>query len=242
MVLPPILDFAKDPDASPDRMNKVAEYIVARFKALEVPAKSAETMLAQLQAIGLQRIADALAPVYAELVSLSQLGAIFTAPSSSTVSYGPGTRTFIVAEESRRTFAAAAYVSAVEVGNVTRSLSGRLLSYDRSTGTLTLLVDQFTGEEGASASAWTLTASVDFAQLRTFVLREIAALRGSASEAAQTLGQLEATDAANLDTALAATAALSGAVSARIDALSGTIAADGDAAADTAVAMAIALG
>lgn len=196
MALPADIDFTLNPAASPARMDRAMAHLDGRLGALEVPAKSFDAVLLSLQSIGLQRITDALTPVYASLVAIGQLGAVFTASSSTPATFGLGTKTFVVAADQRSTFAAAAYISAVAASDATQSLSGRVQSYDRATGTLTVLCDAFTGTQDASNAAWTLTASVDFSQIKNYVDAAVAAAKaqviGSADSAGDTLGELEA--------------------------------------------------
>lgn len=158
MTLPAEIDFVANPAASPARMNVATGHINGRLQALEVPAKSLDTVLAQLQAIGLQRIADALKPVYDQLVSLAQLGAIFTTTSASTVTVQLGSATFVVDEDDWSRFAAAGYIIAQAVDDPETLLFGPLQSYDRSTGALKIGVQQFVGPAGAAHASWLISA------------------------------------------------------------------------------------
>ncbi|MGE5563124.1 MAG: hypothetical protein ACM3ZV_07410 [Bacillota bacterium] len=61
--LPPELDFHSHPEATPDRMDEAAQYLLARIRALEAGRPAFEAALDDLRAIGLQRLADSLQPV-----------------------------------------------------------------------------------------------------------------------------------------------------------------------------------
>lgn len=155
--LPPDLDFAADPAASPERMNRAMANLHLRTAALETYRPNFDALFAQLQGIGLQRISDALAPVYAELMRLSDLGAVFTAISSSAVAVATGPATFVIADVSRSTFAPAAYMAAL-AADQSAALAGTTTSYDRASGALVLQVGYVFGS--GTVSSWIVTPTV----------------------------------------------------------------------------------
>lgn len=195
--LPADIDFVAQPAASPARMNAAMGHLNGRLNALETPKASYDAKLADLQSIGLARIANALVPVYNALTAVAQLGAIFTAPSASAATFSAGTKVFVIGPDKAGVYAAAAYVAAISTADPTQIISGRLQSYDSTTGTLTLLCDTFTGPAGGSNAGWTLTPAPDAAVLRTYTDSKITALIDTADAAGNTLGKLQASINAN---------------------------------------------
>ena len=61
--LPREVDFAADPDASPERMNVAMAYLVALCRAANAQRVEYEAALEQIRGVGLARLADALTPV-----------------------------------------------------------------------------------------------------------------------------------------------------------------------------------
>ena len=62
-VLPREVDFAADPDASPERMNVAMAYLLALVRSATAQRIEYEAALEQLRGIGLARLADALTPI-----------------------------------------------------------------------------------------------------------------------------------------------------------------------------------
>ncbi|HEX8446276.1 MAG TPA: hypothetical protein VF649_06645 [Sphingomonas sp.] len=63
MSLPPELDFQRDRDASPARMNRAMEYIAAALRQALALKPDYEIALAELRDVGLARLVAALQPV-----------------------------------------------------------------------------------------------------------------------------------------------------------------------------------
>jgi hypothetical protein len=61
--LPREVDFAADPDASPERMNVAMAYLLALVRSATAQRVEYEAALEQLRGIGLARLADALTPI-----------------------------------------------------------------------------------------------------------------------------------------------------------------------------------
>jgi len=64
MALPAELDFTANPAATPARMDRAMEYIVARFRAVEAVQPDFLAAIETLKAVGLDRLAEALIPVF----------------------------------------------------------------------------------------------------------------------------------------------------------------------------------
>lgn len=154
-----IRDFGADKIGAltPAAWNALMRTIEVRLKAVEHAKVSFEDVTKQLQAIGLARINDVLLPAYQEIVGLTQLGALFTAVSETTVLVGTGQRQFAVAAASRDRFAPAAYLCVRSVGTPGTAMLGSLNSYDRATGTLTIDVEYIAGD--GSHRDWIISAS-----------------------------------------------------------------------------------
>lgn len=66
MSLPSEIDFEADRDASPARMNRAMAWIQAQLRVAQATAKTYEAVIADLRALGLARVAEALTPVFVE--------------------------------------------------------------------------------------------------------------------------------------------------------------------------------
>lgn len=79
-VLPAVLDFDRDREASPARMNRAMEYLFLRLAAATALQPEFESAIGELQAVGLDRLNEVLGPIFAESTAIAaQLGAIRTA-------------------------------------------------------------------------------------------------------------------------------------------------------------------
>jgi hypothetical protein len=76
-VLPAVLDFDRDREASPARMNRAMEYLYLRLAAATALQPEFESAIAQLQAVGLDRLNEVLGPIFADAQGISaELNAI----------------------------------------------------------------------------------------------------------------------------------------------------------------------
>lgn len=155
--LPPDLDIGRDEAFDKARWDRAMAWIAAKIRTHDAFQPSWETAVNELRQFGLVRLNDAVEPVYARLTAIAQLGALFTATSSSSVAVGVGTKVFEIAEEDRERFAAAAYLAIQKAGDPTVAMWGPLSSYNRDTGLLTVLVEQAVGD--GSADTWIISAS-----------------------------------------------------------------------------------
>jgi hypothetical protein len=144
-------------DLSTDQLNKRARTLHTRLSDLEGVKVDWEAQVQQLVGIGLQRIDDALLPAYTAILGLAQLGALFSAESTSSVGIGTGDKLFVISEDNRLLFAPASYVSVFVSSDPTKVMYGRSKSYDRDTGEFVVTVDTVSGS-GTFAN-WTISAS-----------------------------------------------------------------------------------
>ena len=80
MSLPPELDFDRDRDASPARMNRAMEYLYLRLGAATALQPEFASALKSLQGVGLERLNEALTPIFLDASEISaRLDAIRTA-------------------------------------------------------------------------------------------------------------------------------------------------------------------
>jgi len=158
MPLPADLDFAKDPDASPARMDRAMAHLDRRLRAIETPRGQFDAMLLQLQQIGLERINDALQPYYRALTAIVSLGVLFNAGSASAVPIAEGTAAFVLGETDRDRFAHAGFMIAVSQADSRNALLGRTVSYDRKAGLYTMEVVIASGS--GTPADWTIMPCV----------------------------------------------------------------------------------
>lgn len=62
--LPAEIDFQSDRRATPDRMNRAMLWIYAQLRIAQAQAKTYETAINELRALGLDRVSEALTPVF----------------------------------------------------------------------------------------------------------------------------------------------------------------------------------
>lgn len=155
--LPPELDVRRDETLDKDRWDRAMGWIAARLRAHDAFQPSWEAAVNELRQFGLTRLNDAVQPVYDRLSEIAQIGALFTARSTTPLALTAGSKLIQVSEDDRQRFAAAAYLSIQAVGDPALAMSGALASYDRETGLLTVIVDHVTG--AGSAESWIVSAS-----------------------------------------------------------------------------------
>jgi hypothetical protein len=157
--LPQELDISTDEDFSKDRLDRAFAYIIQRLLILDSFRPGFEDQINLLRETGLTRLNEALQPIYNSLVEIGQIGIMFTATSVTPAVLGTGIKTFKVREIDRPRFAAAAYLAVQDTTIVENTMFGLLQSYDRTTGLVTILVDQFVGPEGSTGTEWRISAA-----------------------------------------------------------------------------------
>lgn len=72
MSLPPELDFERNKSGSPARMNLAMEYLYLGLKAATAVKPEYDDAIRQLQGVGLERLDEALTPIFADATTLAQ--------------------------------------------------------------------------------------------------------------------------------------------------------------------------
>jgi hypothetical protein len=147
--LPPEVDFKVDKSASPDRMNRAMEHLVARLAALETYKPNFDALFAQLQQVGLNRINDGILPVYERLASIEALG-FLNAPiePGTAAAFALGPVAVTIAADRRSAFTPSPWVAMVRTANPNDYVLGRVSSYDRISGALVLDIANLWGAAG----------------------------------------------------------------------------------------------
>lgn len=135
-------------------LNRRAKIISDAIEALRAYQPSWETEVNLLREIGLERLNTALLPAFQQIIELTDLGALLSATSTSEVEIGGGTKTFVLPEAKRLSFAPTPFLIAYAESDYDLSMVGTVSSYDRDTGTLVILVEDFKGE--GTFSEWTI--------------------------------------------------------------------------------------
>ena len=137
----PELVFSKDEDFTEDRLNAAMSVIDRRLSALEPFSPEWQAAIADLQRFGLDRLSDAIEPIYTRLKDISQIGALFTATSATELTIGATEQTLILSEDDRARFAASGYLTIQSIADPTKSMSGQMAFYSRETGELVVNVN-----------------------------------------------------------------------------------------------------
>lgn len=149
--LPPDLDVGSDEPLDKARWDRAMSWIAAKIRAHDAFQPSWVAAVNELRTFGLARLNDAVQPVYDRLTAIAQIGALFTATSTSNVVVSVGVKVFDVVEVDRARFAATSYLAIRSIDDPALAMLGSLQGYDRSTGLLTVLVEHVVGI-GSSAS------------------------------------------------------------------------------------------
>lgn len=155
----PQLDFDDNKDFNAAVLNAAMEVLDTRLRALESQTVSYTDAIDQLNAFGLQRLNDAIQPVYNKLIAIAQIGVIFNATSNTPNALTVGQKTFIIDSARASTFAPAAYLQISSSSDGSMALYGATQTYDASTGTLVVLIDQLRGVSATPITAWNISAA-----------------------------------------------------------------------------------
>lgn len=144
-------------EITPEWWNRIIGDIDARFVGLEDNAASVTAVIDQLVQIGLTRINEVLGPAFEQIQAFAHLGDLLRASSASEVTIGVGSKTFIIAEEDRNSFAAPLYLIIAVTGQAELWMTGQVTSWDPETGVL--IVDVTNTSGAGSHAAWTITVA-----------------------------------------------------------------------------------
>ncbi|MGY6705929.1 hypothetical protein [Roseinatronobacter sp.] len=138
--------YGRDTELSQQELNRRAKIIADAIEALREFVPEWEKQVDLLSTVGLNRINEALLPAYQQIIDIADLGALLTTKSTTPVTIGVGTKTFLVPEAVRLNFAPTNFLMAVANGDFDQHLIGRLSSYDNETGVLVIQVERVSGE------------------------------------------------------------------------------------------------
>lgn len=182
----------------PDYWNRRFEDIDRRVAKNEDDLENIDEVADRVEGVALDRINNVLTPLVAQTkAKLTEIGNLFRSSSASTVAIGTGSKTFVLIDEDRETFAAVEWVVAHPVGDDAVGVVGRVISLDRATGTL--VVDAVKAFGTGTHSNWTISISPPYDL--TDVSGAISEIRGGVASNRDTLK--EVSDALNaVETAL----------------------------------------
>lgn len=215
---------AGDNYGDPEFWNRRFEDLDRRVDGNETALESVDSVADRIESVALQRLDTLITPLVVETRDrVATLANLFSASSKSSLTIA-ATRQFVVIDEGQRsTFAHLGYVSIIPEGHLSAGMLGAVESYDSGSGALVVVVDFVWGD--GTFTAWNLhpaqpadahavrtdnphettaaqVGAYTQAQVDQIVAQAVASVRGTATAAGDTLGELEATVAAN---ALAAT-------------------------------------
>ena len=145
-LLPPDIDFKLDKSASPERMNRAMAALDGRLKSLETYRPNFDALLLELQQVGLSRISDAIVPIVEGLAAIQALG-FLNAPiaEGTTAQFQLGTVSVTIAQDRRGFFTPSPWLMMMSDANPNDYVLGKLVSYNQTTGALTLNVTNLWG-------------------------------------------------------------------------------------------------
>lgn len=231
--------FASTTKLSQEELNRRMKILTDAIEILRAFQPDWQAQLNALVAVGLERIDDALLPIYNRIMEVAHLGTIFSTISASIEEFGLGVKRFVVPVAQRPNFAPSRFLLIMaDGGSFDTVMIGRLSSYDRETGELVVLIEDSSGE--GTHNSWLigpyasndgleeLRAEVQAARVAAIAARDVstaqaviatdrassAALHATNAAAAASAANTKATEAkGQADRAETAAAALSGLVS-----------------------------
>jgi hypothetical protein len=142
----------------PDFWNKRFQDIDLRLAARELDGERIADAVTQLTSLALQRLNDTFLPLILEAQSrLSNFGVLFTASSASANAVETGEKQFVLSAETRAGWVFVDYVNISRIADPTTQLIGRVLSYDRPSGLVT--VDVVLADGAGTHDDWQITVS-----------------------------------------------------------------------------------
>ena len=154
----------------PDGWNSRFEDIDLRLHGQEEIEKDWRAAVRELQENGLKRIDEAVSPLIAQLDEDLQLGAVFIAESISAVEVKTGALTVGISSTNKRRYSPAAYLALVTRDAPYAVMLGRLMSYNRDTGTLAVDIERTFGAGDPIRTNWIVSATshIDYQADRVF--------------------------------------------------------------------------
>lgn len=143
----------------PDFWNRKFEDVDLRLHGQEEIEKDWRSAVRELQESGLKRIDEAVTPLLEQLEEDLQLGAVFIAESSSAIQVQTGHLNIGIDSANRRRYSPAAYLALVTRDAPYAVMLGRLIAYNRETGTLSVDVERTYGAGEAIRTNWIVSAT-----------------------------------------------------------------------------------
>jgi hypothetical protein len=130
----------------PEFWNQRFEDLDLRLHARELDSTRIDSAVDELIAVALQRLNDTFTPLILDAEQrLSNFGALFTGLSGSTVAIGLGIKSFVLTPETRQGYVFTDFVAARVIDDANKSMLGKVQSYDRDAGLLTIDVELTSG-------------------------------------------------------------------------------------------------
>lgn len=215
----------------PDTWNKRFEDIDLRIAQSEDAMLVVDEAAARAEQAAISRINDVITPLAVEAQQrLTSVATIFEATSTTELTLGVGTRQIEIPEGQRLTFAPLAYLVVFPVGDLSRYMAGRVVSYQQSTGTLVIDVVRYVGS--GTASSWQIAPMAfvsdleDLAAAATNAANATAADRAAVAADKATVANDKATSASARDDAVSAKNDAQSALASFLTVYRGALAAD----------------
>ncbi|SCB41220.1 hypothetical protein [Rhizobium lusitanum] len=143
----------------PDYWNRRFEDVDLRLHGQEEIEKDWRSAVRELQENGLRRIDEAVSPLIAQLQEDLQLGAVFIAESKSAIEVKTGPLTIGISSANKRRYSPAAYLALVTRDAPYGVMLGRLISYNRDTGSLAVDIERTFGAGDPIRANWIISAT-----------------------------------------------------------------------------------
>lgn len=143
----------------PDYWNRRYEDIDLRLHGQEEIEKDWRAAVLELQENGLKRIDEAVSPLIEQLEEDLQLGAVFIAESLASVEVKTGTLTIGISSANKRRYSPAAYLALVTRDAPYAVMLGRMISYNRETGSLAVDIERTYGAGDPIRANWIISAT-----------------------------------------------------------------------------------
>jgi hypothetical protein len=190
----PELTFKDTEDFDAERLNKAMEVIDTRLRSLEPFTPSWEAAVNDLRLVGLARLNDAILPAYQRIQQLSAMGFLTAESNSERTLVNDQSVTFIINDEVKRDlFTPTPFVAITREANATDYAIGRLISYEKSTGTLMVTILSIYGNPGPFNDWWigatagsNLAAQAYLTQIEAARVNAFASRTSAAADAVKT--------------------------------------------------------